>query len=530
LPVEEDVEDAVFVRARERIGSVLKGKYRLDKVLGVGGMAAVYAATHRNSKRFAVKMLHAELSLRSDIRARFLREGYAATQVEHPGAVTVLDDDVAEDGSAFLVMELLEGTTVDSLWEKHGHKLPLAAVLAIGHQLLDVLVAAHAHGIVHRDIKPENLFVTTEGQLKVLDFGIARVRDAASSSATSAGLVMGTPVFMSPEQALGKTSEIGVQSDLWAAGAVLFTLASGQFVHEGESAQHIVVTAATQPARSLATVLPDAPKDLVQLVDSALAFDKKARWSTAAVMLKGVTAAAYATSGSGPSRGALLKLLEPVEHPPSPAEATQVNASEVRTEPRLASPRVPAEARTSSEEDAPTRPGQGAAPAAASTPSPRRRVGLTTDMPVTGDFTPTPSWLTRQRLVWAGSAAALVALAGVTGIVLHGRSGDEPTGPEASGRAMPTPSKPPPPAETTPAETTEPTSVSLDQLPQITAPSAQTSPARTPPHSAAAPATRPGPSPAAPPGAAPATGKSSCTPPFTLDPATGKKKWKPECL
>jgi signal transduction histidine kinase len=97
------------------VGSVLRGKYRLDEVLGIGGMAVVYAATHRNQKQFAVKVLHPELSLREGIRARFLREGYAANSVKHPGAVAVMDDDVAEDGAAFLVMELLEGMPVEEV-------------------------------------------------------------------------------------------------------------------------------------------------------------------------------------------------------------------------------------------------------------------------------------------------------------------------------------------------------------------------------------------------------------------------------
>src|ERR1700733_12005417 len=101
-------EDAV-VRANARIGMLLKGKYTLDRVVGIGGMATVYAATHRNGKEFAIKVLHADLSLRSDTRTRFLREGYLANRVSHPGAVAVLDDDIGEDGAAFLVMELIQG-------------------------------------------------------------------------------------------------------------------------------------------------------------------------------------------------------------------------------------------------------------------------------------------------------------------------------------------------------------------------------------------------------------------------------------
>jgi serine/threonine protein kinase len=180
-------ESDAVKRAQKRIGTVLKGKYTLDRLLGAGGMAAVYAATHRNQKQFAVKMLHAELSVHEDIRARFLREGYAANSVKHPGAVAVMDDDTAEDGAAFLVMELLEGTTIEGWWEQAGQRLDVESVLRIAWQLLDVLAAAHAKAIVHRDIKPANLFVTRNGELKVLDFGIARVRAIAASDQGATG-------------------------------------------------------------------------------------------------------------------------------------------------------------------------------------------------------------------------------------------------------------------------------------------------------------------------------------------------------
>src|SRR5262245_6510777 len=169
-------EDAITRRARARIGAVLRGKWRIDRLLGVGGMAAVYAGTHRNGKRGAIKMLHLELSTDGDARTRFLREGYLANRVAHPGAVSVLDDDTAEDGSAFLVMELLEGKSVAEIVEaRQGRRLGVSETLRILDQLLDVLIAAHEKGIVHRDLKPENMFLTNDGQLKVLDFGIARV-------------------------------------------------------------------------------------------------------------------------------------------------------------------------------------------------------------------------------------------------------------------------------------------------------------------------------------------------------------------
>ena len=162
--------DSASKRAAARVGSVIKDKWTLDRLIGVGGMAAVYAATHRNKKRAAIKMLHAELSLDSVMKERFLREGYAANSVGQRGAVEVDDDDVTEDGCAFIVMELLDGETLDTRWERKDQRLPPQEVLSLMDQLLETLAAAHAKGIVHRDIKPENLFLTRDGVVKVLDF------------------------------------------------------------------------------------------------------------------------------------------------------------------------------------------------------------------------------------------------------------------------------------------------------------------------------------------------------------------------
>ncbi|HEX3344970.1 MAG TPA: serine/threonine-protein kinase, partial [Polyangiaceae bacterium] len=197
MDTEETTEAAV------RVGRTLRDKWHLDALLDVGGMAAVYAATHRNGMRGAVKILHRHRSLDADIAARFRREGYIANKVAHPNAVSVLDDDVDDDGSVFLVMELLEGATLRDRLETRGGQLPADEVLLAMHQLLDVLAVAHDAGIIHRDVKPENVFVTTDGTVKILDFGIARLCEASASghSATMAGLPMGSPAYMSPEQA-----------------------------------------------------------------------------------------------------------------------------------------------------------------------------------------------------------------------------------------------------------------------------------------------------------------------------------------
>jgi serine/threonine protein kinase len=271
-------------RAREQVGKTLNGKYHLDQLLGVGGMAAVYAATHRNGHRVAIKLLYPELTLSKDVLTRFIREGYAANRVGHPGAVRVLDDDKTDDGSVFLVMELLEGEAVDAIHASRGMRLVVADLLPWMDQLLDVLTAAHQQDIVHRDIKPENLFITWAGTLKVLDFGIARMKSSPNASVTRTGNQFGTPPFMSPEQALGRMKEIDSRSDLYAAGATMFFLLTGEDVHPAESANEMLVLAATRPARSLASILPDIPAPVARVVDRALAFDREERWQDARAM------------------------------------------------------------------------------------------------------------------------------------------------------------------------------------------------------------------------------------------------------
>jgi serine/threonine-protein kinase len=271
--------------ALARVGTVLNDKYTLHRLIGCGGMAAVYEASHRNGNRVAIKVLHAELAERDDVRERFLREGYAANKVEHPGAVRVLDDDMTEDGAVFLVMELLEGATLDERAKASGGVLPVREVCLYGHRLLEVLAAAHEKGIVHRDIKPENLFLTSAGSLKVLDFGIARMLEGAETmSATRTGAVIGTPAFMAPEQALGHWSDVDGRSDLWAAGATMFALISGRLVHEAETAQEMMVRAGSTEARSVRAVAQHVPLPIAEVIDRSLSFRKDDRWPDAWTM------------------------------------------------------------------------------------------------------------------------------------------------------------------------------------------------------------------------------------------------------
>ena len=277
--------EVAYASARDRIGQTLCGKYFIDEVLGVGGTAVVFRATHRDGSKVAIKLLHDHLCKSRDVTRRFMREAYLANLLEHPGTVRVLDDDTDHNGVAFLVLELLEGETLEERRVRLGGRLAVDEVLGYVDRLLEVLELAHDKNIVHRDIKPSNLFLTKDGVLKVLDFGIARMLDEhGGATATKTGQMIGTPAFMPPEQALSKPKEIDKQTDLWAVGATIFTLLSGELVHIAESSSEHLVKAATAHARSVARVLPGVPANVETLVGRALRFAKKDRWASATEM------------------------------------------------------------------------------------------------------------------------------------------------------------------------------------------------------------------------------------------------------
>jgi serine/threonine protein kinase len=277
---------------------VLNDKWTLEKLIGLGGMAAVYAAVHRNGARGAVKLLHSELARVAEVRERFTREGYAANKVNHPGSVRVLDDDVVKSGpdagSAYLIMELLEGRNLEDRIHDGG-PFTHEEILQIADDVLDVLAAAHAQGVIHRDLKPENLMLEAgEGpfgftRVKVLDFGLARL--AHQETVTRAGMALGTPSYMAPEQAQGRSEDIDGRSDVFAVGAILFRLLTGRRVHEGTNVIEVVAKMAKDPAPAIRTVRADIPADIAAIIDRALQFKSKDRYPGAAEMRDDIRAA-----------------------------------------------------------------------------------------------------------------------------------------------------------------------------------------------------------------------------------------------
>jgi serine/threonine-protein kinase len=460
------VIDPLVLRSRQRVGQVLREKWRLDVLLGVGGMASVYAATHRNGSRVAIKMLHQELSIHPQVRSRFMREGYVANSVGHEGAVHIIDDDTAEDGSLFLVTELLDGETLEDRRLRFGGQLSEDEVLWLSDQLLDVLIAAHGRGIVHRDIKPENVFLTRAGTVKVLDFGIARLREVSSaSSATRSGASMGTPAYMSPEQARGLWEEVDARSDIWAVGATMFHLLTGKPVHDGRTANEVLLEAMTKPAQPIAEVATSVAPAVSHLVDKALAFERENRWQDAGRMQE-VLRRAYVDRN-----GAQITTAPKLTVPPNVPNRTLPTAEDAQ----LAS--------------LPTT-GQPVADARAATTAGHRRRLRPATLAV---------------IVFGGAAIGVTIAAVAIAVVSRGGAPHAVSAAAVATSAPPVASAPSVPPE-----------VAATDLPSAMASSAPTQPRPSPT-----------PRPVSPP-ASPAP-KVDCTPPYTVD-STGHKHWKVQCL
>jgi len=223
--------------AEKLVGAVLNRRFRLVRLLGEGGMGAVYEADCAEGKR-AVKVLHEEFNKIEEVRRRFFAEAEATQNLRHPNIVSALESAIAEDGSPYIVMELLQG---ESLGERLEGQQTISAAEAwpIMNQVLSALAVAHAARIVHRDLKPDNVFLSKDAQgntfVRLLDFGIAKIMDAAGGmgSKTKTGALIGTAGYMSPEQ-IKSAKSVDHRTDLWAMGTMLYQMLTGALPFRGD--------------------------------------------------------------------------------------------------------------------------------------------------------------------------------------------------------------------------------------------------------------------------------------------------------
>jgi len=449
-------------------GDVLAGKYRVDRILGAGGMGLVVAATHLTlHQRVALKFLRPDAARMPETKERFLREAQAAVRLKSEHVAKVLDVGTLEDGSPYMVMEYLEGATLGEVVRKHG---PLPVADAVSHvvQACEAVAEAHAAGIVHRDLKPDNLFLTksVHGRplVKVLDFGIAKTLGVdLHLSLTRTATIVGSPLYMPPEQ-LRSAKHVDVRADIWALGAVLFELVAGRPPFVAESFSELCLKVATDPTPTPSSVRADIPTSLDAVVLRCLEKDPSKRFQNVGELADALQAFASESVRDFARRvSSVLKMdSQPAPPPPLAVEPTGTHGGTL------------AKANTG------TAWGHTSAGALAR----------------------------RRKLAWlGGAAAALVSAAAIVAVVSH-PAAPAPSAPVAASCAAAVTS-PIPPAVSLEAPVVVPPSVTPSVSEPSAAPSPQPPPRRAPPAaspvahapSASAPSSAPAP-PAAP---APAT-------------------------
>jgi serine/threonine protein kinase len=267
------------------IGRVVKGKYRIIRMIGEGGAGVVFEAEHTGlEKRFAIKFLYPTLSMDSEMLIRFMREAKAASKVEHENVCSYIDIDEDEYKTPYIVMELLQGESLMEYLSRRG-KLPADEAVAIMVQVLSALSVAHKVGIIHRDLKPANIFlVKSEGNIaraKILDFGLAKFREGTqTSSLTQHGAIIGTPYYMSPEQ-ITEGKEIDHRVDIYACGVILYQLLTGKLPYESNSLSGLLYKIANTEPVDMSKIDDSIPVELVKAVNKAMQKNPDDRFKTA---------------------------------------------------------------------------------------------------------------------------------------------------------------------------------------------------------------------------------------------------------
>jgi serine/threonine-protein kinase len=490
-----DLEE-LFVGGRP--GDVLAGRYRVERVLGHGGMGVVVAAHHvQLDTKVAIKLLLPEMLRNHEAVERFMREARAAVKITSEHVARVYDVGALDSGAPYMVMEFLEGGDL-AAWLKQRGPLPVELAIDFVLQACVAIAEAHGLGIVHRDLKPANLFCIRrpDGQflIKVLDFGISKRTDGPGSSpagmsVTKTAAIMGSPLYMSPEQ-MQSAKSADAQSDIWAMGIVLYELLCGRPPFAGEAITEIVVQVTTQQPPPLRTYRPEVSTGLEAVVLRCLEKNRQRRFRNVAEL-------AAALVEFAPARArALVERITGTIH----AAGLSVGA-----------PNMPA----------------ATMPATAVWPEPAPGAG--TALPVSSSTSPIPMTSHRTGAIVAVAVVGVVALGGL-GVLFARNVGHR----EASVSASATASEP---LRQAPSTTAAATAAAVS----LTPPAADSTPAATTPivvdagQPASAPArasvraaatTRPAATPA-PPRQAPRT--ESCDPPYYFD-ARGNRAFKPECL
>jgi serine/threonine protein kinase len=448
--------------ASRSVGSVIDGKYELEGVLGEGGMGVVYRARHRWTHRpVALKVLNAEAASSEESIARFMREARSAAALRHPNVVDVLDMG-RDEGGVYLALELLEGDSLGRALQR-AVRLPLDETLRYLLPVMDALAAAHRHGIVHRDLKPDNILLarTEKGEIvpKLLDFGIAKVRTATNSVSTQAGLIIGTPAYMSPEQIRG-AEHVGVPTDIWAMGVVAYECLSGVSPFREALPQVSLVRILTETIPPLELRVRGLPSAVAKAIHRALEKDPNDRFASIDELANALRSAAGLASDFGRT-------------PVSPSSRPETALA-------LSSP-------------APPNAGSGVVP--------RPALGQAGDAPA--DVTNAPDSLStlmpKRRWIWPLAIAAVVALS-LGAWLLGSRDTEPPAHLVTPGTRAPNPEPPrvpPPPALQRPEPplpeppTAQPPPVEQPRVPGANAPAAHRSRSEHSPRVSSRPASVP---------------------------------------
>ncbi|WP_324788320.1 protein kinase domain-containing protein [Streptomyces sp. H51] len=407
------------------------GRYVLQSLLGEGGMATVYLGHDTVLDRpVAVKLLRSDLAGQQAFRLRFIREAKAVASLNHTNIVSVFDSgEHSGQGAAepYIVMEYVEGCSLRELLDQHvaeSGAMPVPLALQITSEVLAALSESHARGLIHRDIKPANVMITRRNVVKVMDFGIARAMESGLGSMTQTGMVVGTPQYLSPEQAMGR--QVDERSDLYSVGCMLFEMVTGRLPFDGDAPLTIAYQHVQAPAPVPSQVNASVPESVDRLIATALAKDPAQRHQSADAMREAVQALLAQIGPAGSAAPA-----RPADSPGHPGVG-QGNDS-FGPPPAVGAPYMPTFA-------ASAYPSQGAAAPASGGPAPMAVHPNPYQGTLPGGHAPQaphrPSSPPRRKaVVWVASAAAVLVLGGLTVLTLgNGGKADDPedVGPDKS--------------------------------------------------------------------------------------------------